>query len=976
VIRVAALTLALGLPAVLAGQTEPPSKTAPRRPAASPRVPGDTIAKRDTLPAFAPPDSVMAALLARTGFTVTRYEGEVVTFDADTKALGIAASGTHPAMVEREGLRVRTDSMIVYSDTRQNVNVSGRYEIVPGSGQQPISGAGTVLYDVGARSGRLTNAMVTVNDESSERWFITSKIGKTALGDSARKIPPRFYGLAGTLTSCDDSIPDYHFAMREIKRTERNLVARPAVLYIKDIPVMWLPFVFQDIRPGRRSGILPPRLGISDIVRNNPNYRRHIENIGYYWAMSDYTDFGAWADWRSAAGGNNEFDPGWWKLNAESKYRWNSRFLQGQFAFAYQKENTGSTNHSLSWRHSQQFGKDRSFRADANYTSSTRLQRRNTFDPVQAMGNIRSSMTYQDKIGPASLTIGASQTQFPGRTQIERTLPQVSLTTSPLSLGKVATWTPRFEFTESASLKIDQTLPFPTRLVTGPSGVVRVDSLRPDSRDRTIVVASPITVFGYQIDNTFTIRDGLKGYPEELTFYPEADSARKELRIYPQTYQTAIDWNPTFTLPVPSVLQSRFKIQPSVSLQNVDGGKPFWVRNQFTGGKYVHQAKRLTYGVSTSPTIFGLFPGFGPFQRFRHTLSPTISYQYAPAQSVSREYLEAISQSYQVYLGAYAQNSISFGLNQNIEAKVRSSGDSAGGMKTNPKVLTMSLTPLSYDFERARVTGRKLAGITTEQLGFSMRSELIPGFDLNLGYSLFEGSTQTDTARFDPQLTTISSRVSLSRSENPFTVLTRLFGRAVPDRSPDPQAPFGQDSAETAFNRQVASRPVAGQGSRGTQFLLAPSNGWEVTLNLSSSRPRKLRGDRILIVDSRVFCKQYLDAGQPFVYEQCLARPVDQPPPQTAGGAAYQMPNQTSMQGDFRFAMTQHWSASWNTSYDFELSKFAAHTVSLQRDLHDWRAIFAFTHSPNGNFAFNFFIALKPQPDLKFDYSKATIRSR
>ena len=49
--------------------------------------------------------------------------------------------------------------------------------------------------------------------------------------------------------------------------------------------------------------------------------------------------------------------------------------------------------------------------------------------------------------------------------------------------------------------------------------------------------------------------------------------------------------------------------------------------------------------------------------------------------------------------------------------------------------------------------------------------------------------------------------------------------------------------------------------------------------------------------------------------------------------------------------------------------------VTLQRDLHDWRAVFAFTQSPNGNFAFNFFIALKAEPDLKFDYNKATVRS-
>ena len=79
--------------------------------------------------------------------------------------------------------------------------------------------------------------------------------------------------------------------------------------------------------------------------------------------------------------------------------------------------------------------------------------------------------------------------------------------------------------------------------------------------------------------------------------------------------------------------------------------------------------------------------------------------------------------------------------------------------------------------------------------------------------------------------------------------------------------------------------------------------------------------------------------------------------------------------GQFAFGITPNWSASWNTSYDFVRHEFAEHMVTLQRDLHDWRAVFSFTRSPNGNFAFSFFVALKAEPDLKFDYNKATIRS-
>jgi len=74
------------------------------------------------------------------------------------------------------------------------------------------------------------------------------------------------------------------------------------------------------------------------------------------------------------------------------------------------------------------------------------------------------------------------------------------------------------------------------------------------------------------------------------------------------------------------------------------------------------------------------------------------------------------------------------------------------------------------------------------------------------------------------------------------------------------------------------------------------------------------------------------------------------------------------------FNITPTWSATWGTNYDFQAQAFASHTVGLQRDLHDWRSTFAFTKAPNGNFAFSFFVALKAQPDLKFDYDKQTYR--
>jgi hypothetical protein len=74
------------------------------------------------------------------------------------------------------------------------------------------------------------------------------------------------------------------------------------------------------------------------------------------------------------------------------------------------------------------------------------------------------------------------------------------------------------------------------------------------------------------------------------------------------------------------------------------------------------------------------------------------------------------------------------------------------------------------------------------------------------------------------------------------------------------------------------------------------------------------------------------------------------------------------------FAPTPNWSVSWNTQYNLTLNQFGQHVVRLDRNLHRWRATFAFLKAPNGNFAFNFFISLMDQPELKMQYDQRTVR--
>ena len=990
--RVVGLALIMGLVALttLRAQRLPrPQIQAPRRDTTRRDTTGVDSAMAAKL-RLSPPDSVMQALLRKSGYTVTRYEGDRVTFDAQNDLFQILGAASKRAIVQRG------DSQTVYADTgvffnqRTKVATAIGQTIVmhdPGSGQADVVGRGRLEYSLNERSATISNPRFSAN--TGAVWQISAQKGKAILGDSAAGKSSAFYGLGGELTSCTDSIPDYHFKFDEVKRSGANtLVARPTVLYIKDIPVMWLPFMFSDMRPGRHSGILTPRFGVSDLIRTNPSYRRNVENVGYFLSINDYMDASAWFDWRSSAGAT-QGDPGWVKYSGEWRYNWLDRFLTGNLASSYTRQRDGQTNLALTWDHRQSFTRDRRFSSDVNYVTSTTLQRQNTFNPYTALANIRSVFNYNDKIGPAQLQLGGSREQHPGRPQVDQSLPQVSLSTGPLNLASWLQWTPNFNYSAQQSLHIDQTGDFAFRYITGANGLL--DSVR-TKRDHYLTAArfdTPITIFGYALGNLFTVNEELFDYPQKVTLNDATSGASLGDRIFPNFYKTEIDWTPNFQLP--PLFRSLFNVTPSVGLANATSG-PFWLRTNLSDGKFVHQSKTPSFSLAASPAIYGLLPGFGPFSRLRHTLQPSISYQYAPRADVSAEYLKATGRSKAHEFTGLQTNQLTFGLNQNIEAKVRSRTDTSADASEKIKLLSLSFSSLSYNIDQAHAAHKAIRGLTTSTFSYNLSSDLLPGFQFQSGYSLFQGSPQSDTAVFKPYLETVSASFNLAQGNNPFTVLTRLFGRAVPNdqrptASPTPDQTGQRDDK---YVRQISNQPVAGSGARGTQFIVPPSQGWSAALTFSSNRTRPPVGSQanVVVIDPLARCRQLAaEAGTDpvvvqTVYQTCVIQSQAQTTsaqnpltPGIAGATFYRNPPMTNLGADLRFSLTEKWAVSWNTQYDFTKHQFAQHYVTLQRDLHDWRAVFAFTQSANGNFAFNFFIALKAEPDLKFDYNKSTVRS-
>ena len=968
-------------------------------PAQIPRLPRPTMqpqrrdtTKRDTTAAdsllaarlkLSAPDSIMQALLRRTGYTVTRYEGDTVKFDAQNDRLQILAGESKRSIVQRgDSQTVVADTGVYYNQHTKVATAIGNFIMHdPTSGQADVFGRGRLEYSLSERAATITNPSFQAN--TGELWEIRARKGKAILGDTTGKKTSAFYGLGGELTSCTDSIPDYHFKFDEVKRSGANtLVARPAVLYIRDIPVMWLPFLFSDMRPGRHSGILTPRFGVSDLIRTSSNYRRNVENIGYFWSINEYMDAAAWFDWRSSAG-SNPSDPGWMKYNGEWRYNWADRFLSGSLASQYTRQRDGLTNLALTWGHNQSFTKDRRFNAQVNYVTSTTLQRQNTFNPYSALATIRSALTYNDKIGPATLQVGATRSQYPGRPQVDQSLPSISVNTGPLNLASWFQWTPTFSYTANQTLHIDQAGEFAYTYRTLPNGVLDSSLAKRDLYTAATSFGTPITIFGYQLDNRFTINEKVLDYPQKIVLTDAVTGVPLGDHIFPNWYETDIDWSPNFTLP--PLFRSLFNVTPGVSLSNATSG-PFWVRTNLSDGQWVHQTKRPTFSLAASPMIYGLLPGFGPFSRLRHTLQPSLSYTYAPRANVGADYLAALSRSLKHEFSGLQTNSLSFGLNQTVEAKVRSRSDTNPEAGEKIKLLSLNLSSFTYDVDRAHAAHKAIRGLTTSTFNYTVTSDLLPGFQFGSTYSLFAGDPVSDTAVFSPYMENISASFNLAQGNNPFTVLTKLFGRAVPNDQRPSSAPTPEQASQrdNQYMQQIANQPVAGSGSRGTQFIVPPSQGWSANLTFSTNHTRPVTGSNVIQLDPQARCHQLAAQTQnPFVFDTCLAQlqsqaqTTAQSPIEAgvAGATVYRNPPTTNLGGDFRFALTQKWAASWTTNYDFVRHEFAQHIVTLQRDLHDWRAVFAFTQSTNGNFAFNFFIALKAEPDLKFDYNKATVRS-
>jgi hypothetical protein len=907
------------------------------------RAPADTIRAqqvrvsgatgRTAAPSSIERDSVMRLLLTVPDYVATEYRSDAARFNADSSRLELRGD----AQVAREGSQLVADSLIVYDE---------RLARACGYGQPVLHAVGmthplvsdTVCFNVARQIGWALGAETTF--EEGATWHLRGEV-LVFQGDD-------LYSHRAIFSDCDLPFPHkhYHFGAGSVKVVRDNvLVARDVTLNFQDVPVFWLPFMVQSLSRGRRSGLLMPRFGINDIARTSARYSRRIEDVGVYWAVNEYLGAQLALDW---------FSDNWTGLRGSFDYNFADRFLRGGLTYSQFWKQEGGRDFTLSTQNSWTVDERTAVSLNANYTTSSAFVRERTFDPRELNRSIDSQASFRRRFDWGNLSLGSSRRQFLSDNTVNWTLPSMQLSFSPVTLFEALpgeeSWYSNANWQGGVDLRMDRQ----------DIGELNLNPGAQSNRLLTTSARSNLTVGRFSLGQNFSFDDQQR---DERTL--DLDTAV----VVPGSALQRGRWGTSLNFQQRLIGTST--LTPGISL----GGE--FQRSPQTDNELVSAPMRVDFNAALRTELYGFWPGVGPFERFRHKIVPSFSYNYSPAATA-----DSLQRAVFSVAGVREQNRVSMGLSQSFEGRRRAvvtepgtgaaaaprrmddpgdvgaddpqrtagerqavqdaaQPDTATGPRRREQVapvtlLSLSTSMLVYDF----VEAREGDGLMTTQISSSVQSDLLRGLQLSFSHDLFRpgvmvpGDTLAGTLpftggrEFAPHLSQVNASFSLSSDSWIFRAL-RLGRADGPAREhegapghPEEDVMEGGppvDGTRSEFGMIGTSRRLTG-GQRGAV------GSWNASFNFSLDRPR--------------------DTG--------------------LGGRGNQM-----VTTNFNYQPTENWGLRWSTGYSFTRSQFTDHILSLTRTLHDWDASFDFVKAQNGNFSFQFRVHLRANPDIKLDYSQS-----
>ncbi len=421
-------------------------------------------------------------------------------------------------------------------------------------------------------------------------------------GERLKKRPNDLvHAFACSYTTCDLADPHFHFKVdRMTIKTKDKIVGAPVRFYLGDIPLFYLPYLFNDLKRGRRSGFLQPDFEFG-ITLDDSRPQRFIRDLGYYWALSDYADL--------TARGN--FDENR-SLFGSFSYRFYNRYFMGgsvrsNFTYDIKRDLVNGSRHwGLTGTHKQTLGERTKLNATVDFASSENLRDMTNSPLVDVIERqLVTNLSFSHKWDRLSLNTSYSRKQFLNRddddpdtdnTLVTEATP-LSLTATPITLFPGLRGQDGF-LGAVGKLKVTPRINYSRRRNTKESGATVTES------------ASTGTSLGMNFKLGF------------LNVRPSVSASENWNRSSAQVAMAA-----DVPFGKPDDTPGGTPLSPFGESGDLDSGVVYVVED----GKFSH---RWSASTSLSTRFYGLFyPRVGDLTGIRHTIAPSASWRYSESRS-------------------------------------------------------------------------------------------------------------------------------------------------------------------------------------------------------------------------------------------------------------------------------------------------------------------------------------------------------
>jgi LptD protein len=549
------------------------------------------------------------------------------------------------------------------------------------------------------------------------RYNIKRRVGEVYWG-SSRKDKQVFNGVEvrrqrngaiyiarGDFSTCDAK-PDQHFyfyGRRMIVEPNAKVLSGPIVMNIAEVPVAVLPMLVMPLGSGRRSGLLQPKFG------GDQAQGFYMTGLGYYWAISDYTDFLVSGDLVEGPQGtfsNTNFDARY-ALNVRSVFNGD---VGGKVYVSDFEPNTAGW--TVDFRSDWTITPDgrQTIKGSGTFQSEPDVVSRNALteeDRTRQIANANLGYRRQFKWNGALLNVNLAQTNNLADNLLDRNIPDATFSVGgPL-------FPPREmdedEFTDSAGLAEE---PFYRKINWSYSNHVNVNQVSKPAK--TGILGDTNTYAGYT--DAFSI-NGKYSLLQYINVTPSFNARQM--------------WS-LMSYKGDSLRRPEYAFHPSEQ----EAG------DYFAGWNTSASFDTRLYGIAQAQPDH---PWFGVLQGVRHTVAPTVSMTYAPEIDSNTHFAPNPKLGGTAYQAE--QRTVGLSLGNDVDLKFHSA-DSA--KKADPYKLLTLQSATNYNFARQT---QEWSDISTNLNLYFTRNI---AFALNLTHTLYDPYSADPNALTSPILTQYS----------------------------------------------------------------------------------------------------------------------------------------------------------------------------------------------------------------------------